>query len=253
MRTAGARRRSCARLRRAREPDGARGAADLPGLRAQPRRLLGAALPQGLTAPPGAARRAGCHRPASPLSPPRRRRRSPGRARATTSGSRSVVTSPSARPSAMSRSSRRMILPERVFGRSSAQMIRFGRANLPIRSATVSRIPSSSSSVPSVVALERHERADRLTGLLVGLADHRRLGDRLVGDDRRLDLGRREPVARDVDDVVDPPDHPEVAVLVPARRVADEVGLLAEAREVRLDEALVVACTACAASTATAA
>ena len=30
-----------------------------------------------------------------------------------------------------------MILPERVFGRSSDQMMRFGRANLPIRSATV--------------------------------------------------------------------------------------------------------------------
>ncbi len=45
------------------------------------------------------------------------------------------VTSSRARPSAMSRKRRRMILPERVFGRSSAQTIRFGRANLPIRSA----------------------------------------------------------------------------------------------------------------------
>ena len=43
-----------------------------------------------------------------------------------------------------------MILPDRVFGRSSAQMIRFGRANLPIRAATVSRIPASTASVPSV-------------------------------------------------------------------------------------------------------
>ena len=40
-----------------------------------------------------------------------------------------------------------MILPERVFGRSSAQTIRFGRANLPIRSATVARMPSTSSSL----------------------------------------------------------------------------------------------------------
>ena len=64
-----------------------------------------------------------------------------------TSGSRRVVTSPRARPSAMSRRRRRMILPERVFGRSSAQTIRFGRANLPIRSATVARIPSTSSSL----------------------------------------------------------------------------------------------------------
>ena len=71
---------------------------------------------------------------------------------------------------------------------------------------------------------------DRLAGELVGLADHGRLGDGLVGDDRGLDLGGREPVAGDVDDVVDPADHPEVAVLVLAGGVADEVGLVAEPR-----------------------
>ena len=59
-------------------------------------------------------------------------------------------------------------------------------------------------------------------------------------DDRRLDLGGREPVAGDVDHVVDAADDPEVAVLVLARGVADEVGLLAELREVGLDEAVVV-------------
>ena len=69
-----------------------------------------------------------------------------------------------------------MILPERVFGRSSAQMIRFGRANLPIRSATVSRIPSTRL-VALEIALQGHERADRLARVLVGLADHGRLGD----------------------------------------------------------------------------
>ena len=169
-----------------------------------------------------------CGRRSSPPAPPSR------------SGSRSVVTSPSARPSAMSRSRRRMILPERVLGRSSAQMIRFGRANLPIRSATTARIPSTSSSLGSVSPAQGDEGADRLAGVLVGLADHRRLGDLLVGDDRRLDLGGREPVAGDVDDVVDPADHPEVAVLVAARGVADQVGLLAEAREVGLDEALLL-------------
>jgi hypothetical protein len=36
-----------------------------------------------------------------------------------------------------------MIFPERVFGRSSAQISRFGRANLPIRCATWSRISCS--------------------------------------------------------------------------------------------------------------
>src|SRR3954453_16413387 len=39
-----------------------------------------------------------------------------------------------------------MILPERVLGRSSAQMMRLGRAILPIRLATVSPISPSSSS-----------------------------------------------------------------------------------------------------------
>ena len=40
-----------------------------------------------------------------------------------TLGSASVVVSPSARPSAMSRSNRRMIFPERVLGRSAANRI----------------------------------------------------------------------------------------------------------------------------------
>ena len=68
---------------------------------------------------------------------------------AITPGSRRVVTSPSSRPSAMSRSSRRMILPLRVLGRSPAQMILLGRANLPMRAATRSRISSTSASEPS--------------------------------------------------------------------------------------------------------
>ena len=48
----------------------------------------------------------------------------------TTSSLARVVTSPSSRPSAMSRSRRRMILPERVFGRSSAETIGFGPREL---------------------------------------------------------------------------------------------------------------------------
>ena len=161
--------------------------------------------------------------------------------RATTSGSRSVVTSPSARPSAMSRSRRRMILPERVFGRSSAQTIRLGRANLPIRSATVSRIALlelDRSPRPSPAA-SRTRRSPGRSARRTGRSPPPRRP--AVGDDRRLDLGGREAVAGDVDDVVDAADHPEVAVLVAARGVADEVGRRAEALEVGLDEALVVA------------
>ena len=50
--------------------------------------------------------------------------------------------------------------------------------------------------VSGELALERHEGDDRLAGVLVVLADHGGLGDVGVGDDRRLDLGRGEAVAR---------------------------------------------------------
>ena len=89
-----------------------------------------------------------------------------------------------------------MILPERVLGRSSAQMIRFGRANLPIREATLLADLADQVVVALEVALERHERGDRLAGVLVGLADHGGLGDLGVRDDRGLDLGGGQPVAR---------------------------------------------------------
>ena len=73
-----------------------------------------------------------------------------------------------------------MILPERVLGRSSAQMIRLGRASLPIRSATCSRISSTSSSVPSRSPSSVTNAQIAWPGVLVGLADHRRLGDLAV-------------------------------------------------------------------------
>ncbi len=68
-----------------------------------------------------------------------------------------------------------------------------------------------------------HERADRLAGVLVLGADDRGLGDLRVRDQRRLDLGGGEPVAGDVHDVVDPAEHPEVAVVVLLGAVAGEV------------------------------
>src|SRR4029078_11581955 len=54
----------------------------------------------------------------------------------TTAGSARVVVSPSALPSAMSRSRRRMIFPERVFGRSAAKLKSYGRARAPMFLAT---------------------------------------------------------------------------------------------------------------------
>ena len=49
----------------------------------------------------------------------------------------------------------------------------------------------------SVRALDgRYEGDDRLAGELVLLGDDGRLGDLGIADDRRLDLGGRQPVAR---------------------------------------------------------
>src|SRR5919107_1320728 len=93
-----------------------------------------------------------------------------------------------------------------------------------------------------------HDLARAGLGQVVGPDDPLRpgeladaLGDERVRHDRRLDLGRRHAVAGDVDHVVDAPDDPEVVVGVLARGVADEVRLLAELLEVRLDVAVVVA------------
>ena len=59
-----------------------------------------------------------------------------------------MVTSPRSRCSATSRSSRRMILPDRVLGSSSTTMICRGRAILPISLATWARSSDTTSSPP---------------------------------------------------------------------------------------------------------
>src|SRR3954447_21224885 len=87
-------------------------------------------------------------------------------------------------------------------------------------------------------ALERDEGGHGLAGVLALLAERRGLGDLRVGHDRRLDLGRRHAVPRDVEHVVDAPDDPEVAVFVLAGGVAHEVDVAAELVPVRLDEAV---------------
>ena len=46
-----------------------------------------------------------------------------------------------------------MIFPERVFGRSSAQITRLGRASLPMRRATCSRMSATRVSSPAVSPL----------------------------------------------------------------------------------------------------
>ena len=56
--------------------------------------------------------------------------------------------------------------------------------------------------------------------------DDRGLGHRRVVDQRRLDLGGRDAVARHVHHVVDPAEQPEVAVVVDLGAVAGEVAAL---------------------------
>ena len=122
----------------------------------------------------------------------------------TTPGSASVVVSPSSRPSATSRSRRRMILPERVLGRSSVKMIVLGRPIVPILLATCSRSSLAELVGRLGVALHGDEGDDRLAGGVVLGADHGGLGHLGVVDQGRLDLGGGDAVAGHVHDVVDP-------------------------------------------------
>ena len=155
-----------------------------------------------------------------------------------------MVTSPVSRFSATSWSSRRMILPERVLGSSGTTMIWRGFAIAPISLATWLRSSCDDvGSPPSRRDSRRMTNAhDGLAGRLVGGADDGGLGDLRVRDQRRLDLGGREPVAGHVHHVVDPAEQPDVAVVVDLGAVAGEVAaLLGEARPVGVLEALVVA------------
>ena len=72
-------------------------------------------------------------------------------------------------------------------------------------------------------------------------ADDGGFGDAVVRDQGRFDFHRREPVAGDVEHVVDAAHHPVVAVLVSAGTVAGEVVFAVELAEVRFDEPVVVA------------
>ena len=71
-----------------------------------------------------------------------------------------------------------------------------GRAIGPMTYATCSRSSDGERVARLLAGLEDDEREDRLAADRVVLADDRRLGDGLVVDQRRLDLGGRDPVAR---------------------------------------------------------
>ena len=116
-----------------------------------------------------------------------------------------------------------MILPERVLGSAGVKWIRSGVAIGPISLRTCWR----SSLLERVARLLADDQGDVAVDALaldvVRIADHRRLGDRGVADQRAFDLGGAEPVAGDVEHVVDPAGDPVIAVLVAAAAVAGEI------------------------------
>ena len=142
----------------------------------------------------------------------------------TTAGSASVVVSPSASSSATLRSSRRMILPERVFGSSSVKRIVFGFAIGPMSLATWSRSSSTSVVVGLVAAAQDHERGDRLAGRrrrsLPTTAASATAGWSTSADSTSV-VEMLWP--GDEHDVVDPAEQPEVALVVALGAVAGEV------------------------------
>ena len=133
-----------------------------------------------------------------------------------------------------------MILPLRVLGSSGTTWISRGRAIGEISLATSARSSSTMFYAPlCALRLEDDERADGLSGLLVGRADHGGLRHSGVPHQRGLDLGGRDAVPGDVHDIVDAAQHPDLAIAAVARAVTGEVpALLGETRPVGLLEPL---------------
>ena len=119
-----------------------------------------------------------------------------------------------------------MIFPLRVFGRASAKRMSSGLAIAPIILLTWVRRWSSELVACVETHSQRHERYHALTFQFVGSADDGRLGHRFMGDERALDFGGSEPMARDVEHVVDATDNPKIAVLVSPRSVTGEIAAL---------------------------
>src|ERR1044071_10114749 len=117
---------------------------------------------------------------------------------------------------------RRMILPERVFGRLGAHCSRSGAAIalISLRTHCTSSARSASfgcSSARKVIGV------DPLPLDVVRIANDRSLGDLWMRDERALDLGGAEAVAGDIDDIVDPAGDPVEPVSVAARAVTGDV------------------------------
>ena len=73
-----------------------------------------------------------------------------------------------------------------------------------------------------------------------GIADDRGLGDLGVGDEGTFDLGGAEPMAGDVDHVIDASGNPVIAIFVATRAVARKIKIV-KGRKVGVDKAAMVA------------
>ena len=130
-----------------------------------------------------------------------------------------------------------MILPERVFGRPGAHWITSGRGDRADLLADPGDQFLAQRFGRLDAGLQRDVGIDALALDVVREADHGRLGDFGVRDQRAFDLGGAHAVAGDVDHVIDPAGDPVIAVGVAARAVAGEIQAL-EGGEIGLHEAL---------------
>ena len=143
---------------------------------------------------------------------------------AITPKSSSVVVSPFTSPLlASSRNRRRMIFPLRVFGSMSVKRMSSGLAMAPISFATHFRNSSFNSGVGFLPCSEGYESRDGLALDVIRTRDDRGFGNRFVRDQRGLYFHRAQAVAGDVDHVVHPAHHPEIAVFIFAGTIAGEV------------------------------
>src|SRR5262245_9764380 len=89
--------------------------------------------------------------------------------------------------------------------------------------------------------LHGHKRRDPLSFDLVRPADDSRLGHFRMVDERALDLHRPNTMSGDIQDVVDTPEQPIVAVGIHTRAVAREVDAVFPLAPVLRDETLWIA------------
>ena len=132
--------------------------------------------------------------------------------------SRRPFSSAQSRPSAWSLSTRRRILPEADFGMASTNV---SLADLLVAGDLLGdEALGCRSAVASCPGLSTTYADGDLARLVVGQPDHGGVGDCGVGEQQRLELGRRHLEALVLDELLEPVDDEEVAVGVDVADVA---------------------------------